>query len=467
MAFLRKLFIYALGTGFSKLITFLVIPLYTNYISAKDYGQADLVYSAVGIIVSFTFMEIWTGLMRFEFDNNDETYKKKIYTNCQVICVMLVPVFLLIQISVSMIIEATFVWLSCVYGFIYLESQILQRQVRVDGREKAFVFSGIINSIAQFVVAFVMLVVMKKGVSTVIIAPLVGHLLQVLYIEISGKYIKYFDKVYIDKKICKNLIKFSIPLSINSVAFWSMDNINKYFAAYFLGYEASGYISVASKCAMVVTVAVSIYALVWQESAFANATREDRDKYYSKMWNIYIVLLTALTTGVLIGMYIIFPIFIGKDYDEAKTILYSYFIAVFISGINSFLGQLYGAEKKTKWLMYSTVAGMMANCIMVIVFIKHFGITIIPIGSAIGFSVSAILRYININRFITVRTDLRNCFKCILSIAIVVFMINKSLDRMVIYIFTLMIWVFITVLFNRKYIKEFIDMIKNRKGKVL
>ena len=41
--FINDIFIYAIGNLGSKLITFLLVPLYTYYISPDDFGYYDIV----------------------------------------------------------------------------------------------------------------------------------------------------------------------------------------------------------------------------------------------------------------------------------------------------------------------------------------------------------------------------------------------------------------------------------------
>ena len=44
---LKKVFIYGLGTFFSKVIVFLLVPIYTRALDPAEYGTYDVVYSTM------------------------------------------------------------------------------------------------------------------------------------------------------------------------------------------------------------------------------------------------------------------------------------------------------------------------------------------------------------------------------------------------------------------------------------
>ena len=88
MQFIKKLFVYFVGTVFNKLIIFILLPIYTRYLSPTDYGNADLSLTTVTMLTSLLFMEVWTPLLRFSYDckTKDEkkkgSYVKKRYRSC-------------------------------------------------------------------------------------------------------------------------------------------------------------------------------------------------------------------------------------------------------------------------------------------------------------------------------------------------------------------------------------------------
>lgn len=64
----KKILVYGLGIFFSKIIVFLLIPIYTRCFSTTDYGYYDVLVTNLTMLVSIAFIEVWSGTLRFMFD---------------------------------------------------------------------------------------------------------------------------------------------------------------------------------------------------------------------------------------------------------------------------------------------------------------------------------------------------------------------------------------------------------------
>ena len=70
----KKLFsdtlVLAIGTFASKLLVFLLMPLYTALLSPTQYSAAELITSTANLIMPFACMGITTGIFRFAAERN-------------------------------------------------------------------------------------------------------------------------------------------------------------------------------------------------------------------------------------------------------------------------------------------------------------------------------------------------------------------------------------------------------------
>jgi O-antigen/teichoic acid export membrane protein len=259
-------------------------------------------------------------------------------------------------------------------------------------------FSGLISSATQLITALILVKYSGFGANSVLLAPTLGNTVAVLFIELFSKNIKDFGFNNYDKQLAKNIIAFSLPLSVNSLAFWAMNNINKYFAAYFIDYKASSYITIAAKLTLALSLITSVFTLAWQEATFENSNSEDRGLRYRDMCKAYLYLFTFGTSLFILFISIIFPYYIGSQYYESYVIIPIYFISVYFAGISSFFGTIYSAEKMTKRLMYTTIMGTAVNVVLILLFIKNQGIISIPICATLGNAVCMLVRYRTISK---------------------------------------------------------------------
>ena len=376
----------------TRAISFMLIPLYTRFIVPDDYGRVDIIYYTVSVLVSLIFMEVWTSFLKFGLENRDKTSVSKVFTNVVILSLLAMVPYILIQSLITFFLGTEYIVLSVIYGISLLLMNVYQIHTRIMGESKSFVVSGVLNSITQVFVALFSIFVLGINATTMLLAPITGALVAVLFLEINNRLLKEFDFKLFDKKLMIILLRFSVPLAFNSVAYWAITNFNRYYAAYHFGYREASFLSVVNKVTLVLALAGSIYSLAWQESAFEQSGNKNRVAYYSNMFSSYLALFTAATVVLMTLFNLLFPILIGHDYIDAKLLLVPSFLITYFSGIAGFFGQIFNAEKLTRKLMISTLSGFVINILALIFLIRFFDLIIVPVTTAVGFGFVSLFR---------------------------------------------------------------------------
>ena len=78
--FLKDIGIYAIGNLGSKIITFLMLPLYTHYVAPADYGYYNICLTVVLLLLPFTTLQLRDGAFRFLLDTESDEKRKTIVT---------------------------------------------------------------------------------------------------------------------------------------------------------------------------------------------------------------------------------------------------------------------------------------------------------------------------------------------------------------------------------------------------
>ena len=68
----KKILVYGIGTFFSKVLVFLMVPVYSRVFSRADYGYYDVIIQNLQMIISISFLEIWSGILRFMYDGDEK-----------------------------------------------------------------------------------------------------------------------------------------------------------------------------------------------------------------------------------------------------------------------------------------------------------------------------------------------------------------------------------------------------------
>ncbi|MGG7153562.1 oligosaccharide flippase family protein, partial [Clostridium neonatale] len=82
---LKNTLIYAIGNFGSKMLTFLLLPLYTYYLTTSEYGYFDLVLSTITLCIPIITLQVNDGMYRDLLDCNKCDDISMIFSNTIII----------------------------------------------------------------------------------------------------------------------------------------------------------------------------------------------------------------------------------------------------------------------------------------------------------------------------------------------------------------------------------------------
>ena len=79
--FMKDISVYAIGNIGSKIVTFLMVPMYTYFVhDTSDFGYYDLCLTVCLLLIPFVTLQLRDGAFRFLLDCDDETQRHRIVT---------------------------------------------------------------------------------------------------------------------------------------------------------------------------------------------------------------------------------------------------------------------------------------------------------------------------------------------------------------------------------------------------
>ena len=66
--FIKNAVLFLAGSVFSKLLSFILLPLYTTYIPTADFGAYDVATLYVSLISGVVYFEFWSAMLRYMYD---------------------------------------------------------------------------------------------------------------------------------------------------------------------------------------------------------------------------------------------------------------------------------------------------------------------------------------------------------------------------------------------------------------
>lgn len=372
--FVKTSGIYFAGTVLAKLATFLLLPVYTAYLKPSEYGQYDLMLTMIGFFAPIAFFQIWDAMYRFTFDNDKQSHRDKVITNTFAVFFIGLVVFTALFLGGSMFINIDYAGLVYMYGLVFSLQYLYTFIARSYLKNTLFVISGLVNTLTSSIVSIILIVLFDMGVDGLLIAVILGNLLQVLLIELVIRPLRGLRLNHIDSQQQLLMLKFSVPLCVASTAYWLLSGYTKLSIASELGTQANGLYAVSDKFSFVIVTIVSVFQLAWNEIIYLTHRSDGKSDKYSLGIRYLAIFITLGSAGLILLVKIIFPYLVARSYDAALAIIPIAILGASANALTGFLGTIFLAEKKTKHILWTTLIAAVINILLLHMLIPRFAL---------------------------------------------------------------------------------------------
>lgn len=198
----KNTLLFTINSFGSKLITFLLVPLYTNILSTNDYGTADLMTSTAQLLIPLLTLNIQDAVLRFSLDKTKDP-KKIISVGCTInsiaMCLLGIALFLLSHFEILSFGKEYIIFLFFSFAFGGIQNS-LQMYMKAVDNVKVLVYSGLASTLFSCVSNLLLLLVFKVGILGYLISNLVGHFVAIFIMFFFGKI--YRDVRFINDTTC-------------------------------------------------------------------------------------------------------------------------------------------------------------------------------------------------------------------------------------------------------------------------
>lgn len=359
----------------SKLMGFIMLPIYTHWLTPTDYGTTDIIGVYASLLLNVIACDISDAI--FIFPVGAEANRIKTYYSsgfyfqilCSIICA---AVFWgLSQFPY----EHTFfsnIW--SIYGI--LVSNLFQKYTqdfcRGINKMSVFSFTGIIQSLCLALLSF--LLIPSRGVYGYVWAIILSNAITGAFTFIYSQSYKYLSIHSFSKQRLLEMLHFSIPLIPTAILWWLVSSLNRPLLEQYVGIFAIGLLAVGNKLPGLMNLMFNLFQQAWIVTVVEEFKKEDFSIYYNKMFR------TIFSTQVLICLLIIMLsktfvlVMTSTQYFDAWIYIPILSISVLFSNISAFTGTIFSAARKSKFTFYSVIIGGFAAVIFNFLLIPKYGI---------------------------------------------------------------------------------------------
>lgn len=401
----KSIMIYGSGDILQKIASFLLIPLYTAFLSPSDFGVVALTGTLVSLLSIIHLLGLDAGVLRYYYDFEEDLFKHYL---------KIVYIFLIlfgIIISIILIYDASFfsrlifkqagfdkfITLAALTFFsmnivnLFMNLWISKQESVKYSFFSLFNFLLIASSIIYFVVH------KREGAYGQVKGMAMGW--AVLLIIYSIMIIKYLRTEHGETEHKSSLrylnesLKYGMPFLPHIMMVWFFSGVDILVLNYMCSLEEVGIFSLGARVGMVMFFITTAINRAWTPFFFALSKEKADDVKLTKMFTYIIAAMVAILLFLVLFYREILMLMVNEKYMRSFSIMPLFFLAYFFNGLYfTFVAPIL-YNKKTLYMPLISLITLIfyGGCLYVLV--KFFGIYGAAISSVMTYFLRFVLAY--------------------------------------------------------------------------
>lgn len=403
--FFKTAGIFFLGNVITKLMSFLLLPLYTNKIEPDLFGEYSLVLSLTNLVIPLIFLQIWDSVFRFSFDYSNYSEKLKVINDGFLVMVIGSVLYTLMFFGFIHLTTLNHRYLVFLYSLLVGLQYFFGVIARSLQNNKIFVFSGVINSLVTIILNILLILVFNLSVEALYLSSIAGIVIQIFMISYKTRFLSMVSLFNINKNQIKKMLQFSFPLSVSTIAQWLLTGFTQVFISFQIGSYYNGLFSVANKFSSLLVLLVGVFQFAWNEMAYMLVKEENNDLYYSNSIREIFKISVIGSSLFILFIKIMYPFFINEQYYASLKIIPILMLGTTFNTYSGFLGTIFLAEKKSNKLFSTTLGSALINVIGLLVFTPRYGLNGAAVSLAGAFLIGAFARLFLLKKMFNISLD--------------------------------------------------------------
>ncbi|MEK6152796.1 oligosaccharide flippase family protein [Flavobacteriaceae bacterium 3-367] len=391
----KQTFIYGLATVLPRMLSFILVPLYTEVMAPGSYGEVTLIFAWFAIFNVVLAYGMETAFFRF-YSKSDN--KNSVVSTALVSLGSTTMVFALLalgfQESLADFLNIDPQYIQYVIFILALDALVVVpfAWLRANERPARYAVVKITNVAVNLGLNIFLLLVLPglveaepEGVFQSIYRPN----FQISYIFISNLIASgitflmmfriYLRRPYVfDAVLWRRMMKYAAPVMIAGIAFTINEVFDRVMLSELLHPDVAkdeiGKYSACYKLALFMTLFATAFRMGIEPFFFSHSTSENPQRAYAQITNYFVILGSIILLAVVVFADVLKIIFIQDSaYWEAMTVVPIIVLASFFLGIYHNLSVWYKVTDRTKFGAYISVIGAILTIVINYTFIPDFG----------------------------------------------------------------------------------------------
>lgn len=323
----RNTIYYGIGVAGSRGASFLLLPLYTHYLSLRDFGLLSTLLLTVQVASIIVEGGTRTAFMRFAQEYDLENGVGKLLGSSLFVILLGGIIVTVISLLISPLLkpilhteEVCFLMqATCVASISFSLWNTAITYYRANNEASSYMFVSLTTSLLFVGLNVLFFIGYDMGITGALLAYIMTYT-----IGFAAILLHIFPKtgLKISANAMAKLLGFGLPLVLACLCQLFMLSSGIYFLNYFVGLEVVAIFALGSKFAQIVDfLIITPFQLSYQPYVFANLEQSKINLNMAKVFPFLLVALALMNLAVLIGARFILPIIAPPEYSGAYTVI--------------------------------------------------------------------------------------------------------------------------------------------------
>jgi O-antigen/teichoic acid export membrane protein len=400
--------LFALNAVATKLITFLLVPLYTYYLTRGEFGITDMSTTVLTLISPVVTLSISDAVLRYMIEKPenkiDYVTVGLIFTMSSCFIVLMLLPLLDLEIFGGLG-QYKFLFFSmyianCLQGFCNSVARGLDQITLIT-------WTSIISSLVTSLSAVTFIGFIGLGVRGFFYSIIFGNIIGLLLYWIFGKQYLYVKHISFKRlrELLIQMIPYAVPLIPNMLFWWIGTSINRFFITGMLGISATGLFAASMKIPNLLNLIYNIFYQAWTLSAFQEYRKKNVANFFGLVFKLLSGLMALCGSLIILLAPWLASFFLKRSFYTSWTLMPILVVAFFFNTLGSFFGTVYTASMKTRQLFTTTVVASIIGTFLTWILIHPLGLFGPCVAMLFSNAVLFVIRFFDSRRILQMPVD--------------------------------------------------------------
>jgi len=418
--------VFGVGGVLRKAGQFLLLPLYTRYLTPADYGILNLLLIASSMLLVIPSSVAGPSLLRSYYDYETEEERSLVVSTALFLCLAVAGLLLFIGISLSRPLSTLLTGnsqyalptvLILVHGVSQSVNYVLLSVFRAQKWSLKYIAVSVGSMLVSLGVTIYLVVVQELNINGVIIGTLVGGLVATF---LSVWMVRRHLQLKISTDEIRKMVSYGLPYIPASFINFAQNSADRFIIQSLLGPAAVGVYALAKQFGQIVQfLFVQPFSLIFPAIIFS-AEKDPRAKeFYARLLTYFLLVAGFIGLEVSLLADDVIRLMAKPEYWTAGAIVPWICLALIIYGARDPAGVGLGIKRQTQWFPVALGGGVVIYLALMPVLIPIAGLTGVGVAMAVSYAVVYGIYYWASQRIYPLQFEVHRLIKLAVAIGVI------------------------------------------------